>query len=488
MLLDNSKPLRYALTVCSTLAVISCNEPNPTPAPTPPPETKLHDPGVRLGKASAGDSLPGLDTNYQKLFAAGLEEFLKVDTVKEDGLGPTFNFVSCGVGCHAYPGVGGSSPGPTKDIPKPINPQYTFWQEHLSATNQIPSFISGNDPNTPGFTPVREARFVHVDNTAVADGGVHGLFTVVGLPGADNCKIKQPDFEKAVRDNNVIFRIPTPVFGAGLIEQIPDTAIEENRLREAKEKESYGISGKTNITMAGRTVTGLPNRNGNDGTIARFGWKAQNKSLLVFAGEAYNVEMGISNELFPTERDETPGCQGKAAPNDRTHPEEADPMKVLSDVEKFAAFMRLLSPPEPAKDMPGGSVSIAKGKSLFSSVGCAYCHTPQLMTGKSDIPALDSKPVNLYSDLLLHGMGPKLADGISQGQATGDEFRSAPLWGLGQRMWFLHDGRTSDLLQAIDEHASGSGQNASEANKSVAEFHQLKKGEQQDLLNFLRSL
>jgi CxxC motif-containing protein (DUF1111 family) len=102
--------------------------------------------------------------------------------------------------------------------------------------------------------------------------------------------------------------------------------------------------------------------------------------------------------------------------------------------------------------------------------------------------SFQSAPTNLYSDLLLHNMGPKLADGISQGQASGDEFRTAPLWGLGQRMWFLHDGRTSDLLQVIDEHESGTGSAQSEANKSVQEFKGLSKESKQDLLNFLRSL
>jgi CxxC motif-containing protein (DUF1111 family) len=327
------------------------------------------------------------------------------------------------------------------------------------------------------------------------DGGVHSLFTIVGLSGAETCKdLKQPNFEKAVNDNNVIFRIPTPIYGAGLIEQIPDSAIEGNRIWADKEKKSYGISGETNITMAGRTVTGLPNRNGNDGTIARFGWKAQNKSLLTFAGEAYNVEMGISNELFPSERDDNPTCQGKPAPNDRTRPEKLEEVNtnngedkrlaILSDVEKFAAYMRLLAPPEPSKNVPGGLVSIEKGRKLFATVGCIYCHTSHFTTGESEIPQLSKKPVNLYSDLLLHNMGKKLADGISQGQAKGDEFRTAPLWGLGQRTWLMHDGRTSDLIKAIEEHES----DQSEASKSVQEFSKLQKQSKQDLLNFLRSL
>lgn len=501
MAYEFSTSLRYVFCTILAATLIACDSststpiapPNPKSKKTslPPAEVKARDPGVRLGDSGAGSALPDLDSNLKKLFAAGLVEFTKPNKVKDDGLGPTFNLDSC-VACHKYPNVGGSSPGPTKDNPKPINPQYTFWKENLSKTNRIPSFIVGNDPANPGFTPIRVVRFVHVQNDKnIPDGGVHALFTITGLPGAEDCTgLKQPDFERTVQEDNLIKRIPTPVYGAGLIEQIPDTVIVENQKHETEKKEAYGINGRFNITMSSRTNTGLPNRNGNDGTIARFGWKAQNKSLLVFAGEAYNVEMGISNELFPSERDENPTCQGQPAPNDRTHPEQSDPMEVLSDIEKFAAYMRLLAPPEPSKDIPGGSASIEQGKSAFQKVGCAYCHTPQLMTGKSDISQLDRKQVNLYSDLLLHNMGPKLADGISQGQAKPDEFRTAPLWGLGQRMWFLHDGRTSDLMQAIEEHASVENEDyrKSEANKSVQEFHGLPDERKQDLLNFLRSL
>ena len=119
------------------------------------------------------------------------------------------------------------------------------------------------------------------------------------------CTLPQPDFATQVANHNVIFRIPTPVFGEGLIESIPDSAILANHAATAASKASLGIRGRANFTVAGRTITGQTNNNGNDGTVARFGWKAQNKSLLVFSGEAYNVEMGITNELFPTERDET---------------------------------------------------------------------------------------------------------------------------------------------------------------------------------------
>jgi CxxC motif-containing protein (DUF1111 family) len=210
----------------------------------------------------------------------------------------------------------------------------------------------------------------------------------------------------------------------------------------------------------------------------------------LFAGEAYNVEMGFTNELFQTERDETPSCQFATTPNDFTHFETEDPFEVLSDTERFALFMRFAAAPTPSPDTPGGAESIGRGKSLFTGTGCALCHTPSFTTANTTVAALRSQSVNLYSDLLIHDMGPGLADGVSQGQAGPREFRSAPLWGLGQRIFFLHDGRTSDLLQAIRAHQSGSFQtgNASEANGVIARFNSLQESQKQDLLNFLRSL
>ena len=241
-----------------------------------------------------------------------------------------------------------------------------FYKDKLDhKTNTLPSFITEKGPT-------REARFKSFDyDTTGPDGGVHDLFTIAGMKGAESCKLIQDDFEKELRLNNVIFRIPTPVFGAGLIEQIPDTTILANINQDRGQKEAMGIKKKLNFVISGNTITGLPNKNGNDGTIARFGWKAQNKSLLIFSGEAYNVEMGISNELFQTEREEDPNCQFKPTPNDTTDPShitETDPVKkldILSDIEKFASFMRLLAPPVPSSDTPGGSGSIAKGKDAF---------------------------------------------------------------------------------------------------------------------------
>jgi CxxC motif-containing protein (DUF1111 family) len=395
-----------------------------------------------------------------------LTEFSAAETVSE-GLGPRMNLDSC-AGCHLQPAAGGSSPA--------TNPQFVFASQN-GATDSVPSFITANGP-------VRETRFVkNADGSA--DGGVHAIFTISGRPGATSaCQMKQPDYDTQVAKNNVIFRIPTPTFGAGLIESIPDQTIIDNAASNGPTKSALGIQGRPNIQVAGRTISGQTNNNGNDGTVARFGWKAQNKSLLLFSGEAYNVEMGISNELFNTERDETSNCQYASVPNDTTNMSAATAFDGLSDVEKFAIFMRFLAPPTPSSNTPGGTRSIANGSQLFNSTGCALCHTPTMQTGNAAVAALRNKAVNLYSDLVTHNMGSGLADGVSQGEAGPMEFRTAPLWGLGQRLFFLHDGRTSDLIAAIRAHRS----TGSEANGVVGNFNNLTESQKQDLLNFLRSL
>jgi len=426
------------------------------------------DPGVRSGPVPTDLKLPGLTSTEQRAFDVGLEAFQEVASVQgvipdtEAGLGPRFNLDSCG-GCHTQPVVGGSSPA--------INPQVEVAKKER-AHNEIPSFIKRDGP-------IREARFKsNPDGTP--DGGVHALFTISGRDDAPGCSIQQPDFRTAVARQNVVFRIPTPVFGAGLIESIDDDAILANMQANIAAKQSLGIGGRAN------KLTGRPNTSGNDGTVTRFGWKAQNKSLEIFSGEAYNVEQGVTNDLFPQERDEAPNCYFNATPESRTNFEAEEHLDGLSDVVKFAMFMRFLAPPTPAHDTD----TIVRGRKVFADVGCAMCHTPMLHTGKSSVAALQYKDVNLYSDLALHNMGPGLADDVSQGNAAGDEFRTAPLWGLGKRIFFLHDGRTKDLVEAIQDHASsGNGRYVpSEANQVVGQYNRLNEIDKQHLLNFLRAL
>jgi CxxC motif-containing protein (DUF1111 family) len=420
---------------------------------------------VRGGAAAAGGPLAGISGNNLGFFDVSSDVFGETE-VLTDGLGPRFNLDSCG-GCHSQPSIGGTSPA--------INPQVEFANK-LGARNRIPSFIRRDGP-------VREVRFVR-NRDGTADGGVHSLFTIAGRSDAPGCSLAQPDFEGEISRRNVIFRIPTPVFGAGLIEQIPDKAILANQAATAAQRSAFGIRGRANVVVPFQTISGQTNSNGNDGTIARFGWKAQNKSLLMFAGEAYNVEMGISNELFPTEREENAACQFATNPNDSIDTVEMDSVTAMPGAQKFALFMRLLAPPVPSSVAPGGATSIQRGRRQFAETGCALCHTPSMRTGNATTVALRNQQVDLYSDLLVHDMGVALADGVSQGQAGPREFRTAPLWGLGQRLYFLHDGRSSDLVSAIRQHAS----QGSEANLVIGNYERLREDQKQDLLNFLRSL
>src|SRR5215471_12319856 len=409
------------------------------------------DPGVRGGPAGAGGAIAALTVKEDKFFDDGQIRFAEVDTVAS-GLGPRFNMNSC-AGCHAQPASGGSSPATNPQVA--VAPPGQF--------SNVSAFISSNGP-------VKEARFK-------SDGGVHDLYTIVGLSGTPaGCTISQPAFASHLASNDVIFRIPTPTFGAGLIEAITEATILSN----------VGISKPFGIT-------GHENRNGNDGTLTRFGWKAQNKSLVIFAGEAYNVEQGVANELFPDERGEAgvpdpEVCKTVPTPSDHTNYELTQPQSVASDAIGFATFMRFLAPPTPACTVGVDcSGSINNGSSLFDSTGCAICHIRSMKTGNHSTAALRFQTANLFSDLLVHNMGA-LGDGISQGAAGPNEFRTAPLWGLGQRIFFLHDGRTSDLLAAIEAHANGGADTTSEADAVINNFNSLSAQQKQDILNFLRSL
>ncbi len=441
------------------------------------------DPGVQSGNRGTGATIinPQNDPNgFTAFFQDGLNRFQEVETVSNSanvGLGPRFNANQCSA-CHAQPAVGGSGAA--------VNPQFQFVSSGVAPADTTPYFITANGPT-------REARFPFFFNsngtadTSAPNGGVEDLFTVTGRSDAGACSLSQPNFNQAREANNIIFRIPTPTFGAGLIENLDDSTLLRNQTTNLNN--NFGIGGTFN-------------HSGNDGTITRFGWKAQNKSLHMFAGEAYNVEMGISNEVFPQDRplpeeEQQAGLpanclnlSGTGYPEDTSNPNLTPNAAVLDDVSAFANFMRFLAPPPTGGVVLEGSQvsaqSISTGSSLFSAIGCATCHNPSPGTTQVSnfVPALSNVPVAAFSDLEIHHMGVGLADNVSQGGAGGDQFRTAPLWGLGQRIFLLHDGRTTNLIAAIQAHAS----HGSEANTVVDNFFDLTSRQQQDILDFLRSL
>ena len=451
------------------------------------------DPGVQATNRDTGAGVASLSTTNgsSQFFKNGLARFQAAETVSNSahvGLGPRFNSISC-VSCHSQPATGGSGSA--------VNPEFAFTngaQPRVAPGNTTPYFITPNGPT-------REARFPFFfdssgsPNTNAPNGGVEDLFTVSGRADAGKCVLPQPPFDHAAAANNIIFRIPTPLFGAGLIENLDDSTLLANQA--ANLGNDLGVEGTFN-------------RSGNDGTIARFGWKAQNKSLELFCGEAYNVEMGIANEIFtqdrplPEEDEHGPGLptsclnlSGGGYPEDTTNfsatpgaDQFATNASIPSDVVQFAMFARLLAPPATGgvvlNGNPVGADSISDGHALFSSIGCATCHNSVINSTQpsSFTASLSNQPVNAFSDVEIHHMGIGLADNVSQGAAGGDQFRTAPLWGLGQRIFLLHDGRTTDLKDAIQAHQSS----GSEANTVVNNFDDLGPNQQQDVLNFLRSL
>jgi CxxC motif-containing protein (DUF1111 family) len=364
-----------------------------------------------------GDPLPGISTADFGEFRLGLEDFLEVETADE-GLGPAYNGTSCAV-CHNIPAVG-------------------------------------------GFGTIAEVRAVGKD----ADGGFYPLYEsgetlhqLFSVP-THGCQVSLPP-DAAV----VARRIPIPLFGAGLVEAIPDEAIAG--LEDPSDGNGDGISGR-----AARIVdiaTGLTR-------IGRFGWKAQHATLLAFGADAYRNEMGITNDLFPLELasgvtpDRMRVCDPIPDPEDRR-----DPRTNRRGIDNFASFMRFLAPVGRVTS-DGAAPS---GEQVFTAIGCAACHVPSLLTGRDGNPLFDNQVVALFSDLLLHDIGT--GDGIAQGAALATEIRTPALWGLRFRRPLLHDGSAATIEGAILRHAA-------EAARARLGFAQLSDVNRAALLTFLKSL
>src|SRR5215469_640682 len=356
------------------------------------------DPGVRGGTAGAGGALAGLNTDELNFFSNARAIFQEVDSVNGTvadtdaglptpqtggGLGPSFNGNSCAQ-CHFFPAVGGSSPPVT-------NPQVTLAALD-GAKNTIPPFVANGGP-------VREARFVN-DAAGNPDDGVHDLYVITGRTDATNqpnantgtnttCTVAQTNFPNQIANNNIIFRIPTPTFGGGMVENIGELTLAAD---------ATAAAGSSEFTAAQFGITvGRFNHSGNYGTITRFGWKAQNKSLQVFAGEAYNVEQGVTNEDFQNERT----GQFQSGGNNDTNaaitnclfngtPEDTTPFEAhtttnstasdfSSDITNFAGFMRLSNQPTPAP----ATASTSAGLTAFENIGCGICHVQTHTTDAS---------------------------------------------------------------------------------------------------------
>lgn len=363
-----------------------------------------------------GSPLPGLSAQELELFRTGLDDFSEVESAA-DGLGPAFNGTSCAV-CHSVPAIG-------------------------------------------GITAMTEVRAGHRDEngkfTELAGGTLFHLFSISN----HRCQVQIPE-----EANVIARRAPIPLFGAGLVEAIPDEAL--IALEDPDDRNGDGISGR-----AARVVDLASGRV----RIGRFGWKSQHATLLAFSADAYRNEMGITNDLFPDEvaLGIDPEQLKLCAPPRKGVEDVRDRRTQLRGIDQFENFMRLLAPPE------RGTInsSVLGGETIFASVGCQRCHTALLTTAPSKNPVFDRKPVRLYSDLLLHDVGT--GDGIEQEAAASDEIRTPALWGLRFRRPLLHDGSSPTIDDAITKHGG-------EATSIVTRYRDLSPADQALLLAFLKSL
>lgn len=316
-----------------------------------------------------------------------------------------------------------------------------------------------NTPVSGGAGPINVTRFGRTD------GGVFNPLVNLGGSLQQEMEINPVLHEVVPPEANVVaHRNSTPLFGLGLIEAIPDDEI----LRNVHTTPLDGVVGK--VSKVADVATGKT-------LIGRFGWKAQQATLLSFAGDAYLNEMGITSRLFPVENAPNGNTQLLAQYDTVVDPEDVvDPATGRGDIDRVADFMRYLgAPPRPPL-----SNSAAMGRSVFQNTGCAVCHVPLMMTGPNKVAALNQQEVWLFSDLLLHDMGA-LGDGIAQGTADVRDMKTAPLWGLRASAPYLHDGRAMTIDDAIKAHDG-------EAKASKDRYMKLSKQQVQQLIDFLMSI
>jgi CxxC motif-containing protein (DUF1111 family) len=298
----------------------------------------------------------------------------------------------------------------------------------------------------------------------------------VGGPQIQDKAIPGADAERIPPGAAVSTRLPPPVFGVGLIEAIPDATL--LGLADPDDRDGDGISGRVNMVTSAPYVPGTEPHGGTGPRIGRFGRKAQNASLLQQVTEAYLQDVGITSDFLPDEN-RNPLSSVPVEAIDHV----ADPEIPASVVLAVTHYIRALAPPA---SLPDDALR-AEGRALFSQTGCASCHVPTLRTGTSVLTALSQRDVELYSDLLLHDMGPALADGRPDGEASGSEWRTTPLWGLrlmrrflnGQAL-LLHDGRARSVDEAILLHGG-------EAATARDAFAALTPAQRRALLAFVES-
>ncbi len=321
----------------------------------------------------------------------------------------------------------------------------------------------GDGRGTPDLGFVRFSR--GADLALESGGAQHQDKAIPGIPT-----------EVVPGDADRSFRMPPPVFGVGLIEAIPVETILANE--DPDDADGDGVSGRANWVVPPSFVPASHVGGGDGPQLGRFSRKAQVSSLVEQVAAAYQQDIGITNDFLPVENSHPQA--GGIASGDLV----PDPEIPASTVLETALYVRLLRPPEQG----ARTEEVLRGEVLFTEIGCATCHVPTLRTGNNPVPQLSGVDANLYSDLLLHDMGTELADNRPDGDANGQEWRTAPLWGtriigdfLGGATPFLHDGRAGSVHEAIGFHGG-------EGAYSRGRYDALSEVERAALLAFVESL
>ncbi|MEH6406554.1 MAG: di-heme oxidoredictase family protein [Leeuwenhoekiella sp.] len=373
------------------------------------------------------------------------------------GIGPIFNNTSC-VSCHPRDG--------RARFPSDINGLSGFFlRTSVPGTDEF-----GGPLPVPGFG-------LQIQNQSIfgyeAEAKIELTYSPIVEQFADGTKVTlQKPIYKVIDayiplPANTMFspRLASPVFGLGLIEAVPESAILANQ--DIADSDGDGISGKANYVYDVET---------DQIQIGRFGWKANTTTVLEQCAAAYNGDMGITSYFFPTETGfgQTNGDDGLG-----------DDPEITNDIiDQVVFYCKTLGVPAPRSL---DKTEVINGEKLFTQIECAKCHIPKMETGTSEVAILLNQTIFPYTDLLLHDMGAELADNRPDFLADGNEWKTRPLWGIGLTQVvnghnnFLHDGRAKSITEAILWHGG-------EAEASKNKFKQLEASDRADLLEFINSL
>lgn len=388
-----------------------------------------------------------------------------------DGLGPTFNRVGC-ARCHVRDGRGRPPAGPDAPFMSIVLKLGLVAKSGersggpATATGDAPRGhpaygIQLNDRANPGIPPEGRASVVWLE-----DEGRYGDNTVYRLR-RPRITLRKLAFGPIGPETRLSLRIAPQLIGLGLLGAVPDAEI--LKAADPDDRNRDGIRGRPNRVVdkaSGKLVLG------------RFGWKATQPSIAQQSADAFLNDMGLTTALYPRENCPPPQAACRAAPNGGA-PEVG--ARILADIAFYVGHLAV-----PLR-IGATRTRVRYGEALFHKAGCAACHRPTLRTGPSPLPALANQTIHPYTDLLLHDMGPGLADGIAAWSAGGRDWRTAPLWGLGRfrlvngHAFYLHDGRARSLAEAILWHGG-------EARRAREHFRMMKRSDRESLIAFLRSL